>query len=89
MPNSASARKRLRQSLVRKARNHSIKSTVRGQVKKVRKAVAAGDVETSEAEFRVAVKRLDKAAARGIMHPNAAARTKSRLSKAIKAVKQG
>lgn len=89
MPNSASARKRLRQSLVRKARNHSIKSAVRGQVKKVRQAVAAGDVETSEAEFRLAAKRLDKAAARGILHANAAARTKSRLSKAIKAVKQG
>ena len=87
MPNSASAKKRLRQSEVRKVRNHAVKAAVRTQVKKVRVAVAAADVETSETEFKAAVKKLDKAAARGVMHANAAARTKSRLSKAIKGIK--
>lgn len=87
MPNSASAKKRLRQSEVRKARNNSIKTAVRNQIKKVRAAVAEEDVEKSETEFRLATKRLDKAAARGVMHANAAARTKSRLSKAIKGIK--
>lgn len=87
MPNSANAKKRLRQSEVRKARNHAIKSTLRTQVKKVRTAIAGGDVATSETEFKAAVKKLDKAAARGILHANAAARTKSRLSKAIKGIK--
>ena len=87
MPNSASAKKRLRQSEVRRQRNHSIKSAVRTQVKKVRQAIESGDVATSETEFKSAVIRLDKAAARGIMHANKAARTKSRLSKAIKGIK--
>jgi len=87
MPNSASAKKRLRQSEVRRQRNHSIKSAVRTQVKKVRQAIESGDVQASETEFKSAVVRLDKAAARGIMHANAAARTKSRLSKAIKGIK--
>lgn len=87
MPNSASAKKRLRQSEVRKRQNNSIKSAVRTQVKKVRTAVAAEDVEQSETEFKAAVKKLDKAAAGGVIHANAAARTKSRLSKAIKAIK--
>lgn len=87
MPNSASAKKRLRQSQDRKVQNHAVKSAVRTQVKKVRTAVAGGDVAASEAEFKLAVKKLDKAAARGVMHANAAARTKSRLSKAIKSIK--
>ncbi|MEM1304337.1 MAG: 30S ribosomal protein S20, partial [Planctomycetota bacterium] len=88
MPNSASASKRLRQSEARRLRNRAARSTVRTQVKKVRKAVLAGEVEQSEAEFRVAVKKLDQAAAKGLMHANTAARTKSRLSKAIKGLKR-
>ena len=87
MPNSLSAKKRLRQSEVRRRRNNSIKSAMRGQVRKVRAAVQAGDVETSENEFRLAAKKLDQAAAKNVIHSNQAARTKSRLSKAIKAIK--
>lgn len=87
MPNSASAKKRLRQNFATRDRNRATRGAVRTQLRKVREAVAAGDVETSEAEFRKAVKSLDQAAAHRIVHPNAAARTKSRLSKAIKAIK--
>lgn len=87
MPNSASAEKRLRQSKARKIRNHAVKAAVRTQVKKVRTAVAAGDVEKSETEFHTAAKKLDQAAAKNAIHANAAARTKSRLSKAIKGIK--
>lgn len=87
MPNSASASKRLRQDQTRRARNRSARAAVRTQVKKVRRAVEAGEVETSENEFKTAVKRLDQAAAKGLIHANAAARTKSRLSKAIKGIK--
>ncbi|MEM9658042.1 MAG: 30S ribosomal protein S20 [Planctomycetota bacterium] len=87
MPNSPSAKKRLRQSVDRRDRNRAVRSSVRRQVRKVRVAVTAGDVETSESEFRAAVKKLDQAAAKNVIHPNAAARTKSRLSKAIKAIK--
>ncbi|TWT86809.1 30S ribosomal protein S20 [Pseudobythopirellula maris] len=88
MPNSASASKRLRQSKDRRDQNRSVRTSVRRQIKKVRVAAAAGDVETAETEFRVAAKKLDQAAAGNVIHANAAARTKSRLSKAIKVAKQ-
>jgi small subunit ribosomal protein S20 len=87
MPNIASAKKRMRQDAVRRARNRSDRATLRTQTRKVREAVAKKDVETSETEFQVLVKKLDKAAAKRLIHPNAAARTKSRLSRAIKTVK--
>jgi len=88
MPNTKSAKKRLRQNVVRRARNRTIKSALRSQCRKVRDAVKAGDVQTAEAEFRLAAKRLDRAGARRVIHPNAAARLKSRLSARIKALKQ-
>jgi small subunit ribosomal protein S20 len=87
MPNSNSAKKRLRQNEKNAARNRTVKSAVRNQVRKVRQAVEAGDVETSEAAYQQAAKRLDRAANKNVIHANAAARTKSRLSAAIKAIK--
>lgn len=87
MPNSASAKKNLRQNDVRRLRNRAAKSTLRTHVKKVRKAIEAKDIEQSEALFRVAAKRLDQAASKNLIHDNVAARTKSRLSKAIKGLK--
>lgn len=87
MPNSAGAKKRLRQNKVRRLRNRVTKSSVRGLVKNVRTAISAGDVEGSEQAFRIATKRLDQAAAKNVIHANQAARTKSRLSKAIKGLK--
>jgi small subunit ribosomal protein S20 len=88
MPNTESAKKRLRQSLVRRNRNRSVKSSIKTQIRKVRDAIAEGNVEVSETEFRLATKRLDKAAAAGVVHANLAGRVKSRLSAAIKGVKQ-
>ena len=88
MPNSVSAKKRLRQNLVRRARNRAQKSVLKSQVRKVRETIAAGNVEAGETEFRLAAKRLDKAAAKGVVHANLAARVKSRLSTALKAAKQ-
>ncbi len=87
MPNVASSKKRLRQSVVRRARNRTIKSALRTQTRKLRAAMAEGNMEQVEVEFRITVKKLDQAAARNIIHANAAARTKSRLSAAIKALK--
>jgi len=54
----------------------------------VRAAVVAGDVATAEAEYTVVAKKLDRAGHRNIMHRNTASRLKSRLQRAIKAVKQ-
>lgn len=88
MPNTKSAKKRLRQNDLRRARNRAVKSSLRTQLKKVRQAVQAGDLAAAESELRVATKRLDQAGARKIIHPNVAARTKSRLQHLIKKAKQ-
>lgn len=87
MPNTVSAKKRLRQNTVLRTRNRSFKSTVRTQVKKVRAAVAAGEIEKAEEEYKIAAKKLDQAGARRIFHPNASARYKQRLQKLIKEAK--
>ncbi len=68
-------------------RNRSVKSAVRTQMKKVRSAVEAGEIEKAEAEYKVAAKKLDQAGAKRIFHPNTSARYKSRLQAAIKAAK--
>ncbi len=88
MPNTASAKKRLRQNHVRRARNRAAKSVLKTVVRKVRDAVDQGDVAAAETNFRLAAKKLDQAAAKNVIHANAAARVKSRLSAAIKKAKQ-
>lgn len=87
MPNTKSAKKRLRQNVVRRTRNRMVKSSIRTQLRKVREAVAAGDLDRADAEFRVAAKRLDRAGQRNIIHRNKAARTKSRLQRMIRMAK--
>jgi len=87
MPNTLSAKKRMRQDAVRRSRNRSTKSNLRNQLRKVREAIAANKPEESQAEFKTLVAKLDKAASANVIHANAAARTKSRLSSAIKALK--
>jgi len=88
MPNIQSAKKRLKQSLVRRARNRSVKRSVRTECKKVLAAVESGDAALAAAELRTAAKKLDQAAAKKILHRNKAARLKSRLAAKVKAVKK-
>ncbi len=87
MPNSRSAAKRLRQRKGRTLRNRMVKTSLKTQTKKVLKALDGGDVVAAETEFRTAAKKLDQAGAKGVIHPNSAARKKSRLQAAIKRVK--
>ncbi len=87
MPNTVSAKKRLRQNEVRRTRNRSVKSSVRTQMRKVREAVKAGEIEKAETEFRLAAKKLDQAGAKRVLHPNTSARYKSRLQRMIKSAK--
>jgi small subunit ribosomal protein S20 len=87
MPNIQSARKRLKQSLVRRDRNRSTKRSISTECKKVVAAVASGSVEKAEAELRAAAKLLDKSAAKKVIHRNAAARKKSRLAAKVKKLK--
>lgn len=81
MPNTKSAKKELRKSGKRRLQNRSQRSTLRTSIKKFRLAAQGDDAQATQAAFRLAVKRLDQAAAKGLIHKNAAARTKSRLSK--------
>ena len=87
MPNTKSAKKRLRQNVAHRERNRALKSTLRSQIRRVREAIKAGDVAKAEEEYIQAARRLDRAGARNLIHPNAAARTKSRLQKAIREAK--
>jgi len=87
MPHSQSAKKRLRQNVLRRERNRSVKRSLKTQCRKVTDAAKANDVATAETELREAARKLDRAAAHKIIHRNAAARTKSRLSARVKAAK--
>ncbi|MSQ61895.1 MAG: 30S ribosomal protein S20 [Dehalococcoidia bacterium] len=78
MPNIKSAEKRLRQSAVRQARNMPVRTRARSAVKAAATAIVEGSADRGEA-IRQAVSALDRAAQKGIIHPNAAARRKSRL----------
>lgn len=60
---------------------------MRTLIRKVREAVASGDIETAENVFQQAQRKIDRAGARRVIHPNAAARTKSRLQRLIKTAK--
>ena len=82
-----SAKKRLRQSLERRDVNRSTRAALKTQIKKIRDAVKGGDLTKAEEEARTAARKLDLAAARGVIHKNAAARTKSRVSRFVKGAK--
>ena len=86
MANSAQARKRARQAEVTNHRNSSLRSTLRTAVKKVRKAIAAGDKTAALKEYQASQAVIDRIADKKIVHKNAASRTKSRLVQAIKAL---
>lgn len=84
MPNTPNAEKALRKSLKRRDRNRMHRSALRTYVKRVREAMEAGDEEKAKAAFQRVTKKLDQAASKNLIHKNAAARTKSRLSKQMK-----
>lgn len=83
MPQSLSAKKRVRQSTRRNLSNRSLKSEIRSCTKRVAAAVEAGDAGRAAADLRLATKKLDKAAKRGVIHRNTAARKKARLSRMV------
>jgi len=80
MPNIKSAKKRLRQNITTRDRNRAARSFVRNRCKNVVKAAKEGNIERVNELFRLAVKTLDQAGAKKIIHRNAAARKKSRLN---------
>jgi small subunit ribosomal protein S20 len=78
MPRSRTVLKRQRQTEVRRVRNKSVRSELKTLERKVR---AGGD--TAATELRSLQRELDQAAAKGVIHPNKAARKKSRLAKLL------
>lgn len=84
MPNTKSAKKRLRQNVHRRANNRAVKSNLRSSIRQVREAVSAADFDTADQQFRDTVKKLDRAGAKRVIHPKTADRLKSRLSHHIK-----
>jgi small subunit ribosomal protein S20 len=86
MANTAQARKRALQATKSRAQNMSQRSELRTAIKKVRKAVVAGDKTAAQAVFKESQGIIDSIADKNIIHKNAAARHKSRLSAAIKAL---
>ena len=86
MANTPSARKRIRQTEKRTARNAARKSRMRTFIKKVETAIAGGDKHQAVAALRAAQPELQRAAGKGVLHANTASRKLSRLSARVKAI---
>ncbi len=84
MANNASTIKRIRQDVKRRDRNRGSMSALRTAVKRVRTAAAEGDTEAATAGLSDAISKLDRAAQAGSIHANAAARSKSRLTRLVR-----
>jgi len=85
MPHTPSAKKRMRQYDKRRKYNRAYKKAIKESLKTFHTAVAGGTPEQLQADFKAAVKKLDKAAARGVIHPNKAAHKKSQLALMLRA----
>jgi small subunit ribosomal protein S20 len=84
MPHTRSAKKNLRKAEKRRLRNRSTVKAIKTQIKRFLAAVGGdGPLDAAQQEYNLAAKRLDKAAARRIIHPNLAARKKSQLALAL------
>ena len=83
MASHASAVKAHRQSLKRRDQNREMRSTLRTAIKNIRAAIDAKDLDGAKKQLPATVSLIDKMAAKGIIHDNAAARHKSRLHAGI------
>jgi small subunit ribosomal protein S20 len=84
-----SANKRVRQTVKRNARNRSRKDLLKSALKGFASAVTANDAKAAAGELNKVAQRLDRNAAKGVIHKNAAARKRSRLTKKLNALKAG
>ena len=83
MPNIKSAKKRVKVTETKTARNKAINSKVKTYVKKVETAVEKKDVEAAKAALKEAISVINKAGSKGVYHKNTCARKISRLTKAV------
>ena len=86
MPNIKSAKKRVIVTKTKTLQNKIFRTQLKTDIKKFEAAVAAGDKAVAATAYVAAVKKIDKAAARGIIHKNAAAHKKSRFTKKLNAL---
>lgn len=86
MANIKSQIKRNRQNESRRLRNRVVRGTARAAIRDARAAILSGDAANSKEAVLAAISRLDKAAEKGVIHKNNAARRKSRLMKALAAI---
>lgn len=82
MANTKSAEKQNRQMIKHRARNSSVASSLRTQVRKAREAIEKGDAAATKTELHEAIRAISKAASKGVIHKSQASRRISRLSKA-------
>jgi small subunit ribosomal protein S20 len=83
LPVTKTAEKEMRTADRKQTQNKSVKTAVKSKVNKAEKLIAAGQIDEAKAEVMAAGSALDKAAAKGTMHRNKAARSKSRLAKKL------
>ena len=86
MPNIKSAKKRVKVTKLKTLNNRTFKTSLKTSVKKFEAAVLAGDKEAAAVAYKEAVKKVDKAAAKGIIHKSAAARKKSQFTLKLNAM---
>jgi small subunit ribosomal protein S20 len=86
MANIKSAIKRIRQNEKRRVRNAAVRSTVRTSVKTTRTALEGGNADQARESLQRTIQVLDKAATKGVIHKNTAARKKSRLMRQLNAL---
>jgi len=85
MPNTPSAIKHLKQSVKRRLHNRITKKLIKTYTKRMLTFVVAKEFEKAEADFRLTTAKLDKAGVRRVLHPNTAARRKSKLARDYRA----
>ena len=89
MPVTKSAKKQVRVSEKRQLRNKSIRSLCKTNVTKAEKLIFSSELEAAQEAVTAAISSLDKAAEKGVIHPNNAARRKSRLLKKLNEAQSG
>ncbi|HWR08260.1 MULTISPECIES: 30S ribosomal protein S20 [Sporomusa] len=88
MPNIKASERSVKTDAERRARNYSVRSTIKTSIRKVEEAAHAGKADEAKTLLTNAASVIDKAAAKGVIHKNAAARKKSRLARRANATQQ-
>lgn len=88
MANLQSAKKRIRQNIKRREHNRRYRSAARTYIRRSRELISAGRLDEAEEAVRLAASTLDKAARKGVIHPNNAARRKSRIMSQLSEAKK-